>query len=120
MGNIATGFSNSNGVRMVACTVGISRGICLSCLCRNHIIRSVSIVTSGYAVVMIAINATGYIMIMGRQFSDSTLNCSTPTINRYIRLQVIVRIIRASVTNSYGMSMCTSLFGCFCALIRTP
>ena len=71
MGNIATGFSNSNGVRMVACTVGISRGICLSCLCRNHIIRSVSIVTSGYAVVMIAINATGYIMIMRRQFSDS-------------------------------------------------
>ncbi len=70
MGNIATGFSNSNGVRMVACTVGISRGICLSCLCRNHIIRSVSIVTSGYAVVMIAINATGYIMIMRRQFSD--------------------------------------------------
>lgn len=41
-------------------------------------------------------------------------------IREYIRLQVIVWIIRASVTNSYGMSMCTSLFGCFCALIRTP
>ena len=60
------------------------------------------------------------IMPMCRQFSDRLLYCSTPTINRYIRLQVIVRIIRASVTNSYGMSMCTSLFGCFCALIRTP
>ena len=86
MGNIATGFSNSNGVRMVACTVGISRGICLSCLCRNHIIRSVSIVTSGYAVVMIAINATGYIMIMRRQFSDSSLGYATPHEYGYVRL----------------------------------
>lgn len=60
------------------------------------------------------------IMPMCRKFSDRLLCCSTPTINRYIRLQVIVWIIRASVTNSYGMSMCTSLFGCFCALIRTP
>ena len=82
MGNIATGFSNSNGVRMVACTVGISRGICLSCLCRNHIIRSVSIVTSGYAVVMIAINATGYIMIVRRKFPDSALVNPIPHVNR--------------------------------------
>ena len=58
--------------------------------------------------------------LQGEQFPDRLLCCSTPTINRYIRLQVIVWIIRASVTNSYGMSMCTSLFGCFCALIRTP
>ena len=70
MGIIATGFSNSNGVRVVACTVGISRGICLSCLCRNHIIRSVSIVTSGYAVVMIAINATSNCVAVRRKFSD--------------------------------------------------
>ena len=86
MGNIATSFSNSNGVRMVACTVGISRGICLSCLCRNHIIRSVSIVTSGYAVVMIAINATGYIMIMRRQFSDRVKQY----VSTYIQLNTAV------------------------------
>ena len=66
------------------------------------------------------ISATCCDVSMFWQFPDRLLCCSTPTINRYIRLQVIVWIIRASVTNSYGMSMCTSLFGCFCALIRTP
>lgn len=69
---------------------------------------------------MFSICADCSCMAMCRKFSDRLLCCSTPTINRYIRLQVIVWIIRASVTNSYGMSMCTSLFGCFCALIRTP
>ena len=67
-----------------------------------------------------SISATCYDVSMFWKFPDRLLCCSTPTINRYIRLQVIVWIIRASVTNSYGMSMCTSLFGCFCALIRTP
>ena len=52
--------------------------------------------------------------------SPTALYRPLPTINGKVWLKVIVRIIRASVTNSYGMSMCTSLFGCFCALIRTP
>lgn len=105
MGNIATGFSNSNGVRVVACTVGISRGICLSCLCRNHIIRSVSIVTSGYAVVMIAINATVYIMIMRRKFPDSALGGTLPHIATQIRLHIVMGLTAAGVGNRYNVIM---------------
>lgn len=62
MGNIATSFSNNNGVSMVTCIIGITSSICLPCLRRNHIIRRVSIITCGYAVVMFSPSAASCIM----------------------------------------------------------
>ena len=120
MGNIASCFSNSNDMWVVAWRISIhprARMDCLICAAPIVIWR----MSSATVTVFMAARCTCCsIMYMRRQFPDRLLCCSMPTINRYIRLQVIVWIIRASVTNSYGMSMCTSLFGCFCALIRTP
>ena len=122
MGQVLTSIWNRNGMTMATSL------IYSDCACSiNPInfgyptIRSTTrTVISRCCMNVFSISTTCCGVSMFWQFSDRLLYCSTPTINRYIRLQVIVRIIRASVTNSYGMSMCTSLFGCFCALIRTP
>ena len=119
MRNVAACVGNINSVNMTSWWTG--RQVSIS---SRHILPPTGavwyIITNSEAVIMFTSCITSSCMIVFRQFPDRLLYCSTPTINRYIRLQVIVRIIRASVTNSYGMSMCTSLFGCFCALIRTP
>ena len=122
MGQVLTSIWNRNGMTMATSL------IYSDCTCSiNPInfgyptIRSTTrTVISRCCMNVFSISATCCDVSMFWQFPDRLLCCSTPTINRYIRLQVIVWIIRASVTNSYGMSMCTSLFGCFCALIRTP
>ena len=120
MGSVITGIAYSNSMDMGTCCIG-RIGICAITITTagNTSVRFVR-TTKGKCMWMISCRVCASSMCMCRQFSDRLLCCSTPTINRYIRLQVIVWIIRASVTNSYGMSMCTSLFGCFCALIRTP
>lgn len=120
MGSVITGIAYSNSMDMGTCCIG-RIGICAITITTagNTSVRFVR-TTKGKCMWMISCRVCASSMCMFWKFSDRLLCCSTPTINRYIRLQVIVWIIRASVTNSYGMSMCTSLFGCFCALIRTP
>ena len=117
--HIRTSIFDISSMGMITSIFGID-AICSRTIGVSYTVRSFFVIVAIYSMFMIASWRYRYIMPVTRQFPDRLLCCSTPTINRYIRLQVIVWIIRASVTNSYGMSMCTSLFGCFCALIRTP
>ena len=66
-----------------------------------------------------SISATCCDVSMFWQFPDRLLCCSTPTINRYIRLQVIVWIIRASIFDISSMGMITSIFGIDAICSRT-
>ena len=117
--HIRTGIFDICSMGVITSIFGID-AICSRTIGVSYTVRSFFAIVAIYSMFMIASWRYRYIMTVTWQFPDRLLCCSTPTINRYIRLQVIVWIIRASVTNSYGMSMCTSLFGCFCALIRTP
>ena len=111
MGGIVSCFSNNNGVSMVTCIIGITSSICLPCLCRNHIIRSVSIITCGYAVVMFSPSAASCIMAVLWKFSDSFLSRPEPAINSNVWLHIIVRCTRTSIFDTSNMGMITSIFG---------
>ena len=115
-----TCIRDRNSVRMVSCTIGNS--IMCNTTVSSTGVNSTAVTAHVHwqTVLMITCSIDARYVAVRRQFPDSLLCCSAPTINRYIRLQVIVRRIRASVTNCYCMSMLTSLFSCFCALIRTP
>ena len=100
MGSVITGIAYSNSMDMGTCCIG-RIGICAITITTagNTSVRFVR-TTKGKCMWMISCRVCASSMCMCRQFSDRLLCCSMPTINRYIRLQVIVWIIRASVTNN--------------------
>lgn len=50
MGCATSGIRYSNCMRMVTCFLGVSRGVIYFSLCRDHVIRSIGIITCLYSV----------------------------------------------------------------------
>ena len=103
MGIIATGFSNSDGVRVATRIVGITCCAPILSLRWHHIVGSVRVIACGYVMLMFAISATSNCVAVRRKFSDRGLGSTKPAIYGNKWLHVIMTYIIACIVNGYGM-----------------